>query len=52
MKYVVIVDIDSSLLEGDDSIENACNIINEALDKGSEGIVPPTVRPLSEEIAC
>lgn len=52
MQYVMIVDIDRSILEGDDSIENAARIANQAFDRGTEGVIPITVRPLSEIFPC
>ncbi len=52
MQYVVVLTIDEAELEGDDAIENACRIANEALDRGTRGVVPTQIRPLSEVIAC
>lgn len=51
MQFVVVLDIDPAELDGDDSIEAACRYANVALDIGTEGTVPTTVRPLSEVIA-
>lgn len=57
MQFVVVLEIDEAELADsdmhiDDSIENACRHVNVALDLGTEGTVPTTVRPLSEVIAC
>lgn len=50
-RYVMVVTVDPSLLDGDESIENAAHVVNNALDLGIEGTVPPSVQPLSEVIA-
>lgn len=50
-QFVVVLELDEALMDGDDSIEVACRLANEALEH-IEGTVPATVRPLSEIIAC
>lgn len=52
MRFVVVLEIDDAELDGDYDIDKACHVANIALDKGTEGTVPTTVRPLSEIIAC
>lgn len=56
MQYIMVVDIDEALLEGDDSIENAANVLNDAIHEGFKASMEVTnvasVRPLSEVIAC
>lgn len=49
MRYVVVLDVDESLLDGDDSVENACLEANTALDAGSRGVAPSTVGPRTQE---
>lgn len=51
MRYVVVLEVDEALLDGDDSIENACSVANEVLQY-TPGTEPMTVRPLSEIIAA
>lgn len=51
MQYIMLVEIDDALLDGDDSIENAASVTNEVLQY-TEGTVPIEVRPLSEVISC
>lgn len=51
MQFVMVVEVDESLLNGDESIENAASLVNDALDSGTPGTVPMKVRPLSEVIA-
>ena len=55
--YAVVLEIPENLitkqLDGDDSIENVCYMINNILANASkEGFVAPTVRPLSEVISA
>lgn len=56
MKYVMTVEIDDELLEGDESIEHAVSTLYEILDAGTRALydinAAVTIRPLSEEIAC
>ncbi len=54
MEYVMHVTVPDSLLNGDDSIEVAARIVNDALDPhiGNEGVAGLMVRPLSEVVAC
>ena len=49
MTYVVVLQVDDSL--EDVSIEHTCSIINEMLGQDESGL-NPTIRPLSEIIAC
>ena len=49
--YVMIIELDDALLDGDDSIENAARIVNECLEH-VEGEIPGFARPLSEIVAC
>ncbi len=52
-EYVMLVSVDESLFDGDESIEAAARIINGMIELGSDGAeTPPTVRPLSEVVAC
>lgn len=53
--YVVVVSIPQNLvakLDGDDSIENACAMINNILGNASKGFVAPTVRPFESIISA
>lgn len=53
MKYVVTLEIDEEDLEGDDSIENACRIVNTQLgDNHETPWYAPRVAPLSETFSC
>lgn len=45
--YVVVLQVDDSL----EDIEHTCSIINEMLSQDESGL-NPTIRPLSEIIAC
>jgi len=51
MLFVMVVDVDESLLDGDDTIENATRLVNDALAISTPGVVPIEARPLSEVIA-
>jgi len=53
MQFVVVLDVDERILDGDDSIENACSNANKALRywQGTED-AEMRVRPLSEVIAA
>ena len=61
MKYVVVVTIDEANLDGDESIESACRLLNEAF--GAEGageyewtlngqVLQVSFQPLSEVLSC
>jgi len=54
-KYVVLVEIPEEW-SGDDSVENLCRTMNEALGLsqwfGVFDLVAPNVRPLSTEVSC
>lgn len=55
MQYVVLLDIDDTELDGDDSIENACRLANGPLGQPigttiNDGVM--RVRPLSEVLPC
>ncbi len=50
MQFVVVLNIADDTLTGDQSIENACEIVNKSISRGTP--VPAGVRPLSEVIAC
>ena len=52
-QFVVVLSVDSLFLEDDDSIERACEMVNEYLWDG-DGVnsLVADVRPLSEVIAC
>jgi hypothetical protein len=54
MRYVVILEVDEDELDGVDSVENACSIVNNAarLVMTSAPGLPFEVTPLSEEFAC
>jgi hypothetical protein len=53
LRYLVVLSVDPLFFDGDESIERACEMVNEYLWEG-DGVnsIVASVRPLSELFSC